>query len=222
MKKVIRFTESQLIDVIEKVIKEGRIDKSIKEKDLDIKMDNFRDKIKNFLKSKDCKVKQVGTDFEVHCGGEHVAQVMFRRNAITVKKEGSKFGKDFKFNEMGEIKSMLSKIVSGDTKKEFKESFGMNRDIPKNPLDLMARTLRKNDIEYSWPLNKNWLNLDGTKYRIYLNDNGTYRVQDSDAKHKDDKVYYESPRFGRKEDQTPERNSSDGAEEVVQWLGRWG
>jgi hypothetical protein len=106
--------------------------------------------------------------------------------------------------------------------KVIKEGFGMDRDIPKNPLDLMARTLRKNDIEYSWPLNKNWLNLDGTKYRIYLNDNGTYRVQDSDAKYKDDKVYYESPRFGRKEDQTPERNSSDGAEEVVRWLGRWG
>lgn len=111
MKKVIRLTESQLISVIERVIQEGNIDKSTKEKDLDVKMENFRDKIKDFLKSKDCKVKQVGTDFEVHCDDEHVGQVMFRRNAITVKKKGSKFGKDFKFNEMGEIKAELSKLL---------------------------------------------------------------------------------------------------------------
>ncbi len=111
MKKIVRLTESQLVSVIERVIKEGSIDKSTKEKDLDVKMENFRDKIKNYLKSKDCKVKQVGTDFEVHCDGEHVGQVMFRRNAITIKKEGNKFGKDFKFNEMGEIKSELSKLL---------------------------------------------------------------------------------------------------------------
>ena len=103
--------ESDLTRIVKRVINEGSIDKSTKEKDLDVKMENFRDKIKNFLKSKDCKVKQVGTDFEIHCDGEHVGQVMFRRNAITIKKEGNKFGKDFKFNEMGEIKSELSKII---------------------------------------------------------------------------------------------------------------
>jgi hypothetical protein len=111
MRKTIRLTESQLINVIERIIKEGSIDKSTKEKDLDVKMENFRDKIKTFLKSRDCGVKQVGTDFEVRCDGEHVAQVMFRRNAITIKKGGSKFGKDFKFDEMGEIKFELSKII---------------------------------------------------------------------------------------------------------------
>ena len=103
--------ESDLTRIVKRVINEGSIDKSTKEKDLDVKMENFRDKIKNFLKSKDCKVKQVGTDFEIHCDGEHVGQVMFRRNAITIKKEGNKFGKDFKFNEMGEIKSELLKII---------------------------------------------------------------------------------------------------------------
>lgn len=118
MKKVIRLTESDLVRIVKRVIQEGNIDKSSKEKDLDVKMENFRDKIRDFLKSKDCKVKQVGTDFEVHCDGEHVGQVMFRRNAITVKKEGSRFGKDFKFNEMGDIKSELSKML----KKQIKES----------------------------------------------------------------------------------------------------
>jgi hypothetical protein len=111
MKKVIRLTESDLTRIIKRIIEEGSIDKSTKEKDLDVKMENFRDKIKSFLKSRDCNVKQVGTDFEIHCDGERVGQVMFRRNAITIKKEGSKFGKDFKFNEMGEIKSELSKII---------------------------------------------------------------------------------------------------------------
>jgi hypothetical protein len=222
MKKIIKLTESDLTRIVKRVIQEGSIDKSTKEKDLDVKMENFRDKIKNFLKSRDCRVKQVGTDFEVHCDGEHVAQVMFRRNAITIKKEGTKFGKDFKFNEMGDIKSMLSKLVSKETKKEVKENSRWSMDIPKNPLDLMARTLRKNDINYSWPLNKDWLIIDDTNYRIYLNDDGTYKVQDTSAKHKDDQIYYTSPRFGHEENQTPERNSSDGAEHVVHWLERWG
>jgi hypothetical protein len=222
MKKVIRLKESDLINLVKKVIKEGNIDKSTKEKDLDVKMENLRDKIRDFLKSKDCRVKQVGTDFEVHCDGEHIAQVMFRRNSITVKKEGSKFGKDFKFNEMGDIKDMLTKLVSGQTKKVVKENSRWSMDIPKNPLDLMARTLRKHDIEYSWPLNKDWIIIDGTKYRIYLNDNGTYKIQDSDARHKDDRIYYVSPLFGYEENQTPERNSSEGAKDVVHWLKRWG
>lgn len=112
MKKIVRLSESQLISVIKRIVKEGNIDKSTKERDLDVKMENFRDKIKNFLKEKDCKVKQVGTDFEVHCDGEHVAQVMFRRTGITVKKEGSKFGKEFNFSEMGELKRELTKLIN--------------------------------------------------------------------------------------------------------------
>jgi ribosome maturation protein Sdo1 len=110
MKKVIRLTESDLERIVKRIIKEGSIDKSTKEKDLDVKMETFRTKIKNFLKSKDCNVKQVGTDFEVHCDNKHVGQVMFRRDKITVKKMGDKFGKDFNFDEMGKIKSELSKM----------------------------------------------------------------------------------------------------------------
>ena len=111
MKKIIRLTESELINIVKRVIEEGKLDRSTKEKDLDVKMDSFRDKIKDYLKSKDCTVKQVGTDFEIHCDGEEVGQVMFRRDKITIKKEGSKFGKDFNFNEMGKIKTELSKLI---------------------------------------------------------------------------------------------------------------
>ena len=97
-----------------------------------------------------------------------------------------------------------------------------SNEVPKNPLNLMARTLKKNDIEYSWPLNKDWLNIDDTDYRIYINDDGTYKVQDTNAKHKEDKIRYTSPKFGHKENQTSERNSTDSVDHVVNWLKKWG
>ena len=75
------------------------------------KKETFRTTIKDFLKGKDCKVKQVGDDFEVHLDGDHLAQVMFRKDLITVKKEGSKFGKDFKYTQLGEIKKELTSIL---------------------------------------------------------------------------------------------------------------
>ena len=74
-------------------------------------MDGFRDKIKNYLKSKDCTVKQVGTDFEIHCDKKHVGQVMFRKDGITVKKQGSKFAKEFDFNELGKVKSEIKNLI---------------------------------------------------------------------------------------------------------------
>ena len=97
-----------------------------------------------------------------------------------------------------------------------------SKDFPKNDLDLMVKELRKNDIKYSWPLNKDWLNIDDTDYRIYINDDGTYKVQDTNAKHKEDKIRYTSPKFGHKENQTPERNASEGVKYVSDWLKRKG
>ncbi len=110
MKKVVRLTEKELTDIIKRVINEGNIDRSTKEKDFDVKMDNFQDSVKKFLKGKDCKVKQVGDDFEVH-SGDTIIQVMFRKTGIKIKKEGDKFGKEFDFNEMGKIKSELNKML---------------------------------------------------------------------------------------------------------------
>ena len=105
------FYESDITRIVKRVIDEGKLEKSTKQKDLDVKMDGFRDKIKNYLKSKDCTVKQVGTDFEIHCDKKHVGQVMFRRDHIVVKKKGNKFGRDFGFDEMGRIKAELNKVI---------------------------------------------------------------------------------------------------------------
>ena len=90
---------------------EGRTEKASKEKDSDVKLDDFRTKVKDFLKGKDCKVNQIGDDFEVHCDNEHIAQVMFRKDKMTVKKEGAKFGKDFNYNQLGDVKKELTSLL---------------------------------------------------------------------------------------------------------------
>jgi hypothetical protein len=36
---------------------------------------------------------------------------MFRNDKVTIKKEGNKFGKEFKYNELGKIKSEISSII---------------------------------------------------------------------------------------------------------------
>lgn len=111
MKKIIRLSESDLINVIKRIIKEGNIDKSTKEKDLDVKMENLRDYLERFSKSIDCEFKKVGDDFEIHCNGDHVGQLMFRKEGIKLKKIGEKFSKEFSFNEMGLLKKEIKKII---------------------------------------------------------------------------------------------------------------
>jgi hypothetical protein len=98
-------------DNIADYISEGKIEKAYKSKDSDVKKEMFRDKIKDFLKSKDCKISQVGDDFEIHKDTEDMVQVMFRNDKITVRKEGNKFGKDFDYNQLGDVKKELSKII---------------------------------------------------------------------------------------------------------------
>lgn len=75
------------------------------------KRETFRETIRSFVKSNPkTKVKQVGDDFEIHIDGEHVGQIMFRKDLITVKKTGSKFGKEFKYTELGKIKSEIKNL----------------------------------------------------------------------------------------------------------------
>jgi hypothetical protein len=107
MKKVIKLTESDIERLVQKIIKEGQLQKAVTTKDLDVKMDTFRDKIKKGLKS-NCEAKKDGNDFKIYCDGKHVAQVMFRRDAITVKKVGDKKGDEFDFNQYGKIMSKIN------------------------------------------------------------------------------------------------------------------
>ena len=77
--------------------------------------------IKSHVYGLGAKIKQVGNDFEIHYGGEHIAQVMFREDYIGVKKEGNKFPKEFEYTELGKIKSEITDLIKKATKlnKEF-------------------------------------------------------------------------------------------------------
>ena len=95
---------------------EGATEKAAKRKDKNLevnpdKLESMRKKVKDHVESQDCKTKKVGDDFEVHFDEEHIAQVMFRKDYIAVKKEGNKFPKEFEYTELGKIKSELSDII---------------------------------------------------------------------------------------------------------------
>ena len=87
---------------------EGKTMKASKTKDSDVKVEQFRDTIENFLKGqKDVKLKTVGTDLEVNLDDVKV-QVMFRKDFVGVKKAGEKV-EEFKYTELGKIKSEIKK-----------------------------------------------------------------------------------------------------------------
>ena len=94
---------------------EGKAEKAVKNPYGKItkedKKDQLRKVVEDHIKTKNCKAKQVGDDFEVHCDGEHIGQVMFRNNKITVKKKGEKFGKEFQYNELGKIKAEITSVI---------------------------------------------------------------------------------------------------------------
>jgi len=98
-------------------INEGVAEKSVRTKDKHTetkadKKDSFRKKVKDLVASqKDCKTKQVGDDFEIHCCDEHVGQVMFRADYVGVKKVGNKFPKEFGYDELGKIKAEITSII---------------------------------------------------------------------------------------------------------------
>jgi len=94
---------------------EGKAEKAAKNpygnKVKEDKKDQLRKSVEDHIKTKECKAKQVGDDFEIHCDGKHIGQVMFRNDVITVKKKGEKFGKDFKYDQLGKIKAEITSII---------------------------------------------------------------------------------------------------------------
>lgn len=74
----------------------------------------FRDKVESHFKSLKCKYKQVGDDFEAECeaskDGKSI-QVMFRPEYIGVKHKGDKHTKEFKYDELGKVKSEISSLL---------------------------------------------------------------------------------------------------------------
>lgn len=94
---------------------EGKAEKASKNpygnKTKEDKKDQLRKAVEDHIKNKECKTKQVGDDFEIHCDGEHIGQVMFRDEKITVKKKQEKFGKEFKYNELGKIKAEITSVI---------------------------------------------------------------------------------------------------------------
>ena len=77
----------------------------------------FREKVASHAKSQDCKTKQVGNDLEIHCGEDHIAQVMFRDDYVGIKKQGVKFTDEYEYTQLGDIKKALTKIIK-DCKKD--------------------------------------------------------------------------------------------------------
>jgi hypothetical protein len=74
--------------------------------------ETFRDKVTSHVKSQGCSTKQVGNDLEIHCDGDHIAQVMFRDDYIGIKKVGVKFTDEFEYTQLGDIKKALTKIIN--------------------------------------------------------------------------------------------------------------
>jgi len=88
---------------------EGKAMIASKSKDNDVKKDTFRDKVEDILKSANLKFKKIGDDFEVNCGDKSL-QIMFRNDYIGLKVKGVKNTNEFKYNELGKVKSEIKKF----------------------------------------------------------------------------------------------------------------
>lgn len=76
------------------------------------KKEDFRKTIQDLVKSKGKKVNKVGNDFEILGEDKEViAQILFRNDYVGVKKKGVKFVDEFKYNELGKIKSKIVEII---------------------------------------------------------------------------------------------------------------
>lgn len=105
-----------LDDLVVESVNEGATEKAAKRKDKNIdinpdKIEIMRKKVKDHIVSQGCETRRTGDDFEVHLNDEHIAQVMFRKDYIGVKKVGNKFPKELGYDELGKVKTELSDII---------------------------------------------------------------------------------------------------------------
>lgn len=100
-----------------KAYKSSKPDKKIGKEGLRLtdKKENFRTEVKNLVKSHDeFSIKQVGNDFSINKGAEHILQIMFRDNYVGIQKVGNKFPKEFEYNELGKIKKEIGDILKSN------------------------------------------------------------------------------------------------------------
>lgn len=81
------------------------------------KKHDFRQKVKDHVKSQGLKTKQVGNDLEVMHNDDMIMQVMFRDEYVGVREKGKKFTDEFDYTELGKIKSKVSEIVKSHKEK---------------------------------------------------------------------------------------------------------
>jgi len=94
------------IKSISDFITEGNTMKAYLNKDKDVKVEEFRNTVKNILKSNGLDWKQIGDDFEVVT--DKTYNIMFRPDYIGIKVEGSKFTDKYDYSELGKIKKAIN------------------------------------------------------------------------------------------------------------------
>lgn len=113
--KIMKWDDFQKDDISKVTkVKEGRTYDAAKKKDKSDNYDKrgtFNDKIRNIVKSLGHDYKIVGNDLEIHKDDKMVAQVMFRKDYVGVKKVGTKFADEFSYDELGKIKSKITSIL---------------------------------------------------------------------------------------------------------------
>lgn len=93
-------------------LNEGKHQKALSTKDLDVKMDLLYDKVENILKSNDAELIKIDANtFEVNLNDANIAYIIFNPNYIGVKKFGDKFSKEFKHKDLGKVKKYILEIV---------------------------------------------------------------------------------------------------------------
>lgn len=105
------------------------------------KKEDFRNKIKELIKSHKLSISQVGNDFEVKNDGDLFLQVMFRDDYVGVKEKGKKFVDEFKYTELGKIKSKINNIVKTCCESNEAKSYKKSKDLDDYQYDFIESAI---------------------------------------------------------------------------------